>query len=359
MSSGITFCCRHRRKFLARSPEKTPESLVRLLARKTTPYFDRRSGSFSLSGRKLILASGAELELENIRRVVLIGPVEIEAAALYNLSMLGIETEWLDSFGRPQAQLVSLKRSPDLFLKSQLAFGESEAAFQLARNLILAKVDNCHEILRRRLPETRLEPETRLQIATARTAAELRGLEGAAAKKYFSGWQGKLHGFEWHGRKPHPAPDPVNFLLSTGYGLLRNRLAAALRHAGLNPRLGFFHESRGSHLALASDLMEPLRALVDTCVLRLVRRQEVKPAAFRMRGYRCICGDSRTFVKILKAFEEMFDLFHNFYPCPEDNTICYSRSVNDMLDDLAESFAWHTHDSTGCLVPRLARCVTV
>lgn len=334
-------------------------SLADLCTRRTTLYLDCDSGRVVLRGAQLVINETTRLQLVEIRRLVLIGRARVEPELLYQALRSGICVDWLDRFGKPVGLLLPLDQDAYACCASQGDFCRSEGAFQLAKSLILAKVDNCHEVMRRRAPHCRLCHATRERIAQADNAASLRGQEGAAAHEYFALWGELLPGFGWQGRKPHPAPDPVNMLLSTGYGLLRNRLASALRHAGLNPRQGFFHEARGRHTALASDLMEPLRALVDTRVLSLLRRHRLEPDAFATRGSRCVCASGETFAHILREFEEMFAKSHKFYVDPGDNDVLLERSLNDMLDDLAESFALHVHDGAGCLVPRLAPCHAV
>lgn len=339
---------------------KKPLSLADLLRRKTTLYFFSNSGETAIAGRDLAIrrsdGENIAIPLAMIRRVVLIGKARIAPALLHRFLRLGIPGDWLDIFGHPLGQLLPDSGAYEAAMPAQAAFCASPGALALARALILAKVDNCHEILRRRteIPDT--WPERREAILAANSPESLRGAEGMAAKEYFGCWRGLLHKFSWQGREPKPAPDPVNMMLSSGYGLLRNRLASALRNTGLDSRLGVFHVARGSHCALASDLMEPLRACVDTEVLALIRRQELKPEDFQIRNGACACKDKDVFAKLYRAFEDMFSREHDFYMDPADNRVQWKRSLNDCLDDLAESFALHIHDREGCIIPRLAPC---
>ena len=72
-------------------------------------------------------------------------------------------------------------------------------------------------------------------------------------------------------RQSRPAPDAVNALLSLGYTILYQNVAALLAARGLNAHIGIMHVPGGTHLALASDLMEELRPpLVDSVVLNLL-----------------------------------------------------------------------------------------
>lgn len=64
-----------------------------------------------------------------------------------------------------------------------------------------------------------------------------------------------------------PGGGGVNGLLNYGYTVLRAATARAVVAGGLHPTIGVFHANRGNAFALADDLMEPFRPLVD-CVAR-------------------------------------------------------------------------------------------
>lgn len=333
------------------------EALPRVLERKTTLYFTRNAGTAFFRGKTLVAGKDDRVfPLGAIRRVVLVGRAPIDSAVLYRLMRAGIPVDWLDVFGRPLGQLMSLDEDMDGMVSGQAAFADKPAALELARMFLLAKLDNCRETVRRKSGPDPAWHGRRQALLDARDAAGLRGAEGMAAREYFSSWKDILHGFEWIGRHPHPAPDPVNMLLSTGYGILHNRLASSLRHAGLNPRIGFFHMTRGRHCALASDLMEPFRALVDGTVLKLARLGEISPSQFVMRGDRCSCRDNAVFAKVLHAFEEMFATTHVFHHSPANRDAEHACSVNDALDEVAEGFAAHLREGRECFLPRIARC---
>jgi CRISPR-associated protein Cas1 len=64
----------------------------------------------------------------------------------------------------------------------------------------------------------------------------------------------------------------VNGLLNYGYTVLRALVSRAICAAGLHPTISVFHSNRANAFALADDLMEPYRPLVDLMVRRLVAR---------------------------------------------------------------------------------------
>jgi CRISP-associated protein Cas1 len=77
------------------------------------------------------------------------------------------------------------------------------------------------------------------------------------------------------------AAEGVNELLNYGYTILRSLLARSVVAAGLHPSIGIHHPNRGNAFALADDLIEPFRPLVDTMVVQLMARGclEVTPEA--------------------------------------------------------------------------------
>jgi CRISP-associated protein Cas1 len=75
----------------------------------------------------------------------------------------------------------------------------------------------------------------------------------------------------------------ANSLLNYGYTVLRSIVARCICASGLHPTIGIFHSNRANAFALADDLMEPYRPIVDQLVLNLVKggQREVSPAAKR------------------------------------------------------------------------------
>lgn len=59
----------------------------------------------------------------------------------------------------------------------------------------------------------------------------------------------------------------LNTLLNYGYSILRAVTARAIAGAGLHPALGLHHRNQYNAYALADDLMEPLRPMVDELVV--------------------------------------------------------------------------------------------
>lgn len=62
----------------------------------------------------------------------------------------------------------------------------------------------------------------------------------------------------------------ANALLNFGYTVLRSAVTKAIVAAGLHPSLGVHHRNEFNSAALADDLMEPFRPIIDACVRSLL-----------------------------------------------------------------------------------------
>jgi CRISP-associated protein Cas1 len=127
-------------------------------------------------------------------------------------------------------------------------------------------------------------PEKRRKLSTiARNvrSGDAGGAEAYAARIY---WSALFEGIELprgaFRRTPGDrAAPPPNNLLDYGYAVVRASVARALVSSGLLPALGIQHCNRANAFALADDLVEPLRPMVDARVRKLAHqaRFQLKP----------------------------------------------------------------------------------
>jgi CRISPR-associated endonuclease Cas1 len=111
---------------------------------------------------------------------------------------------------------------------------------------------------------------------------------------------------------------------------------------GFDPRVGFFHQPHGRHMTLASDLMEPLRHLVDRVVLAIIHRNELTPAHFKTvaipSGLACRL-DGQAFRIFIGAFERT--LSSTFTPAGAKRTLSYNAYLDEAVDALRRSLTLH------------------
>lgn len=159
---------------------------------------------------------------------------------------------------------------------------------QAASAIVQAKIANSRVVLRRyrrNREQGQADPDQALarlqaQCPAAADLDTLRGVEGAAARTYFEAI-GALLGPAWafDNRNRQPPRDAINAMLSYGYTILFHTVHALILRRGLDPFVGTLHSLKDGHAALASDLMEPYRALVvDATVLSLHTRGQLTPA---------------------------------------------------------------------------------
>jgi CRISPR-associated protein Cas1 len=137
-------------------------------------------------------------------------------------------------------------------------------------------------------PETDLQSEmdhlaTLLpQVDQVSELLSLLGLEGAGARFYYQAFAKMVRRvFKFAGRHRHPAPDPVNALLSLGYTLVYSEISSLLDGLGFDPYLGFYYQPDYGHATLASDLLEEFRVpLVDRLTLSLINNRVFSPEDF-------------------------------------------------------------------------------
>jgi len=86
-------------------------------------------------------------------------------------------------------------------------------------------------------------------------------VEAQAARLYWT----RLFGAEF----TRGGDDARNVCLNYGYAVLRAAVARSVCAAGLHPAIGLHHRGRGDAFALASDLMEPARPIIDRVVAQL------------------------------------------------------------------------------------------
>lgn len=118
-------------------------------------------------------------------------------------------------------------------------------------------------------------PSAPLEIMTRKvTSGDSTNIEAQAARYYWPRLMGAAF------RRDLNASG-TNALLNYGYTVLRAMTARAVVAAGLHPSIGLFHAHRGNAFALADDLMEPFRPIVDCTVYGIVKTRgtQVDPEA--------------------------------------------------------------------------------
>ena len=104
-------------------------------------------------------------------------------------------------------------------------------------------------------------------LASKVLSGDTTNMEGVAAQQYWKSF------FELDFKRERFGDYPNNFL-NYGYAILRAATARALSGSGLLNTLGIHHKSKYNAFALADDIMEPFRPLVDEKVFEIMQNYD-------------------------------------------------------------------------------------
>lgn len=102
--------------------------------------------------------------------------------------------------------------------------------------------------------------------------------------------------------------DYCNKLLNYGYTILRSYVTRSIIKKGLDPRISIFHKSFHNYFALASDLMEPFRILIDCEVYQIMQLKEINFYEHKTRLIECF--NKKILINNMKHFvNNAIDIF--------------------------------------------------
>jgi CRISPR-associated protein Cas1 len=162
-----------------------------------------------------------------------------------------------------------IKASEDA--KRKFSIANAIVRAKIARNLqVLDWLAQRYDIQR----EVRLTKHEAFRLGKARSVVDLRTVEGRVALRYWQVYASVVpECFDFHGRMTtshqNNASDPVNLALNYAYGVLEGECRAAINTVGLEPSVGFLHETSGYQTkhSLVYDLQEPFRWIADVAVI--------------------------------------------------------------------------------------------
>lgn len=230
------------------------------------------------SGRVQVRKGGkllGEAPVERVQAMVVHGNVDASSALIRELLWRDRTIVWCSGTGRVYGWAVP-GAGPNGLTRIRQHERSAQGDLRLAGAFIEAKIGNQATLLRRNGdgPVHRMREAAR-RARDAGSTAELLGIEGSAAKLYFTAMPTMLADAvpaywreRWPGRRGRGAVDPLNAILNYAYGLLTTDVLRAVVATGLDPHAGFLHSSNRNKPALVLDLMEEFRAPVaDSCVL--------------------------------------------------------------------------------------------
>jgi len=268
-------------------------------------YVQEPGARVSKSGETLVVETEAgktQIPIGDVSELVLHGPVGLTTPTVGALLREEIPVTYASTGGWVLGHTVSTgHRNVAVRIAQYRAAFDERRTLAFARTLVAAKIRNSRVFLRRNFKagdeaERDLSLDMLARLADrapyAETEAELLGIEGDAAARYFRLFATMFGeaardfpAFSFEKRSRRPPADPVNAMLSFAYALLTRTWLTTLSAVGFDPYLGFYHKPRFGRPALALDMMEPFRPiLADSTVIQAVNNGEVKADGFVAAG---------------------------------------------------------------------------
>jgi len=265
-----------------------------------------------------------QVPLHHLGGLVCFGNVMLSPSLMHRLADEGKSLVLLDQNGRFKARLEGSVSGNILLRKAQYkAADDPTMILEIARAIIAGKIRNSRTVVLRGARETNDPAEVEQLTAIAESLANglgnlkhatevntVRGLEGEAAKNYFSAFSLILKpqyraDFAFNGRTRRPPLDRINALISFLYAMLMNDCRSAVEAVGLDPQLGFLHVVRPGRAALALDLQEEFRSVVvDRLALTLINRGQVTAQDFDDREGGAVMLNEKGRKAVVLAWQE-------------------------------------------------------
>ncbi len=238
-------------------------------------------------GRTGSETSAIEIPWDRIKQLVCLGYPSPSSATLRQIAATGTPLVLATSSAAGDVWITSgVLEDPDLLLAQVRCRNDAQWRLELAISLVIAKLTN-YAALAAACPERKTFGDVCGQLrdlahkaGRCNSLPQLMGIEGAGAAAWYRSFgQRAAHQFSFPGRRAPGADDPLNILLNLGFTTLHRLLTLLLQQQGFAVSLGVLHEPRRGHGALASDLQEMFRHLVDRAVIEISFK--LQPASFR------------------------------------------------------------------------------
>ena len=139
---------------------------------------------------------------------------------------------------------------------------------QLWQQTIVEKISNQGQLLEKITATKNSFPFLASKVLSGDTT----NMEGVASQQYWKFFP--QPNLEKDGIKRERYGDYPNNFLNYGYAILRAATARSLSGSGLLNTLGIHHKSKYNAFALADDIMEPFRPIVDEKVFEIMQRYQ-------------------------------------------------------------------------------------
>lgn len=263
------------------------------------------------------------LPIHTLGGIVCFGNVGCSPYLMAHCAENDVGLSFLSEYGRFLARVQGPVSGNVLLRRRQYRLADDiEASAQIAYFFLTGKLANCRTVLQRakrdhgdKIDKESIEKASRhighaiKNIDPEMPLDVLRGIEGDAAKQYFSVFDHLITSqktdFSFTGRNRRPPLDKVNCLLSFVYTILLHDVRSALEAVGLDPQVGFLHRDRPGRPSLALDLMEEFRPFfADRLVLSMINLSKVQKKGFEKSHTGAVLMKEDTRKGLLVAYQQ-------------------------------------------------------
>lgn len=261
-----------------------------------TIFIDRRGSDVSINAGRLRVTNAkhsidTSLPLAQMRALVIccecgLSSSMLRGLAKHDIALMCFHPRDIDaSFISVPATVGNVQRRIAQYQLTQ----DAEQTLRLARLVVNSKIRQqrrnlvtyCQSRPEKRTELNRAISQMVTPISRSVTINQLMGIEGSAAKAYFSGFtQLFAPSLDFTGRNKRPPKDAVNAMLSLVYTLIYFEAKRAILGVGLDPMLGFLHQASYGRDSLACDLAELMRSTCDHYIQQLFAQQTLRPQHF-------------------------------------------------------------------------------
>jgi len=257
---------------------------------------------------------------QEIGEVILKSGNSISTGALASMGFWDIDCLVLTQRGRPVAMLKSL--DDDSHVQTRVAQYQAsldERAFEIAKHIVMAKLDGQNIVLRK----YGLEPHSndfREKIERTETKnleffrRRMTGIEGKYTQRYYQQIFGLFpEKIRPETREGFMAYDGTNNIFNLAYEILAWKVHRALIKAKLEPYLGFLHSNQMGKISLVCDFQELYRYLIDDFLIQYCQKinrkdfvTKTESANRKRKGKREYLNDSET-NNLMRELNDFFE----------------------------------------------------
>jgi len=254
------------------------------------------------------------MPIEDIESLYCFGEMTFNSKLVNFLSQQHIAMHFFNYYGfysgsfLPREYLVS----GEVIVRQSQFYLDAEKRLELAREMILAAVDNILKNLvyyqnRGKACQQAID-EIHKERQVMQRAADPNNLmtsEGRMRAAYFQAWDEIIEAdFKFEQRTRRPPQNALNALISFGNSMLYTTVLGEIYHTQLHPAISFLHEPGARRFSLSLDLAEVFKPfIVDRLIFKLLNQGAIKTDHFDKKLNFCHLNESGRKV-FVQAYDE-------------------------------------------------------